>query len=110
MNGPNLIGLTGAVISGCAYIPQIVHLVKERCSAGLSRSAFALWLISSILITINALYIHAIVFIVLGFIQMLSTATIFLYTMRYKGQVCFFHAAQYKTSIMPTKNKLNEHQ
>jgi uncharacterized protein with PQ loop repeat len=108
MNGPNLIGLTGAVISGCAYIPQIIHLIKERCSAGLSRNAFALWFISSILITINALYIHAVVFIILGFIQMLSTAIIFLYTMRYKGQVCIFHATQYKTSMIPAKSKPDE--
>ncbi len=109
MNGPNLIGLTGAVISGCAYIPQIVHLIKERCSAGLSRNAFALWLISSILITINALYIHAVVFIILGFIQILSTAIIFLYTMKYKGQVCIFHATQYEKSSVLTKDKLIDH-
>jgi len=91
MNGPNLIGLTGAVIAGSAYLPQIKHLIQEQCSAGISRSAFALWFISSILVTINAVYIKAAVFIFLGIVQILSTAIIFAYSTKYKGQVCPFH-------------------
>jgi uncharacterized protein with PQ loop repeat len=93
MNGPNLIGLTGALIAGYAYLPQINHLIKEQCSAGISRSAFALWLISSVLVTINAFYIHSVVFIVLGIVQICSTAIISIYSRKYKGQVCQFHAA-----------------
>jgi uncharacterized protein with PQ loop repeat len=42
MDGPSLIGLTGALIAGYAYLPQIRHLTKEHCSAGISRNAFAL--------------------------------------------------------------------
>jgi uncharacterized protein with PQ loop repeat len=92
MDGPNLIGLTGALIAGYAYIPQIKHLIKEQCSAGISRSAFMLWLISSVLITINAVFIQSTVFIVLGAIQILSTGIIFIYSTKYQGQVCAFHA------------------
>jgi uncharacterized protein with PQ loop repeat len=91
MNGPNLVGLAGALISGYAYLPQIKHLITERCSAGISRSAFGLWLISSILITANAVYIRAWVFIVLGAIQILSTALIYFYSSHYRGQVCVYH-------------------
>jgi uncharacterized protein with PQ loop repeat len=91
MDGPNLIGLTGAIISGSAYLPQIRHLIKEQCSAGISRSAFAMWLIASVLITINAVYIEAIVFIVLGILQILATAIIFAYSTKYQGKVCPFH-------------------
>ena len=93
MNGPNLLGLTGALIAGYAYLPQITHLVKERCTAGLSRTAFALWLASSVLVTINAVYIHAVVFIALGAVQILSTGIIFMFTTRYRGQLCPYHAA-----------------
>lgn len=93
MNGPNLLGLIGALIAGYAYMPQISHLIKERCTAGLSRSAFGLWSVSSVLVTINAAYIHSIVFIVLGSIQILSTAVIFVFTNLYRGHVCTFHAA-----------------
>lgn len=93
MDGPNLIGLTGALIAGYAYLPQITHLIKERCSAGISRSAYSLWLVSSVLVTINAVYIHSVVFIVLGVVQIFATATVFAYSTKYKGQVCQFHAA-----------------
>lgn len=91
MDGPNLIGMTGALVAGAAYLPQIQHLVTERCSAGISRGAYAMWLLSSILITINAFYIDATVFIILGVIQILSTAVIFIYSTKYRGQVCLFH-------------------
>jgi uncharacterized protein with PQ loop repeat len=92
MNVPNLLGLSGAIIAGLAYVPQIIHLIKEHCTSGLSRGAFALWWLSSILITINAVYIHSIVFIVLGVIQILATAIIFAYTSLYRHQACPFHA------------------
>jgi uncharacterized protein with PQ loop repeat len=102
MDGPNLIGLTGALIAGYAYLPQITHLIKERCSAGISQRAFALWFIASVLVTINALYIHSMVFIVLGIIQICSTAVISVFSRKYQGQVCPYHAAvipQTETSI-----------
>jgi hypothetical protein len=33
-----------------AYVPQVVHLGKEHCSAGVSRRAWAMWLVSSLLV------------------------------------------------------------
>ena len=92
MDGPNFIGLTGALIAGYAYLPQIRHLTKEHCSAGISRSAFALWFLSSILITINAAFIRSPVFLVLGIIQILSTGVIYVFSTRYRGQLCPYHA------------------
>jgi uncharacterized protein with PQ loop repeat len=92
INMPNLLGLIGAIIAGLAYVPQITHLTREHCTAGLSRGAFALWLLSSVLVTINAVYIHSVVFMVLGGIQILSTAIIFIYTNLYRDQVCSYHA------------------
>jgi uncharacterized protein with PQ loop repeat len=93
MDMPDVIGLTGAAIAGYAYLPQITHLIKERCSAGISRTAFALWFLSSVLVTINALFIQSVVFISLGVIQISATATIYFYSTRYKGLVCPFHQA-----------------
>lgn len=94
MDTPSLIGLTGALLAGYAYLPQIRHLVKERCSAGISRNAFGLWFVASVLVTVNALYIHSVVFIVLGAIQISSTAIIFYYSTKYQGKVCLSHARQ----------------
>jgi hypothetical protein len=34
-------GFAGAGLAGAAYVPQISHLVRARCSAGISRLAFA---------------------------------------------------------------------
>jgi uncharacterized protein with PQ loop repeat len=92
MNIPNMLGLSGAVIAGLAYVPQITHLIKERCTAGLSSDAFALWLLSSVLVTINAVYIQSIVFMVLGGIQIFATAMIYMFTNLYRDQDCQFHA------------------
>ena len=64
-----LIGLSGASLAGYAYLPQIRHLIQERCSAGISRRAFLLWLLASVLMTVHALLLPALVFIVLGGIQ-----------------------------------------
>lgn len=52
-----------------SYLPQIRHPVHERCSAGISRGAFSLWLLASILMTIHAVLLPAVVFIVLGAVQ-----------------------------------------
>ena len=51
---------TGLVIVG--YIPQIVHLIKERCTAGISISAFSLWCTASLLFLVHAAMIGDAVF------------------------------------------------
>lgn len=92
MDFPNMIGLTGALIAGYAYFPQITHLIEARCSAGISREAFALWFTSSILVTINAVFIGSLVFIVLGAVQISATGIIYVFSTKYKEQVCALHA------------------
>ena len=47
---------TGLVIVG--YIPQIVHLIKEHCTAGISIPAFSLWCGASFLFMIHAAVIR----------------------------------------------------
>jgi uncharacterized protein with PQ loop repeat len=85
MDMPDWIGLTGAAIAGYAYVPQITHLIKERCSAGISRTVFALWFVSSVLVTISALFIQSVVFISLGVVQISATAIIFSIARNTKG-------------------------
>jgi uncharacterized protein with PQ loop repeat len=87
-----LIGLSGASLAGYAYVPQITHLIREQCSAGISRRAFALWFIASILMTIHAVLLPAVVFIVLGVVQLGAISTILVYSARYRGLVCPLHA------------------
>ena len=92
MNASEVIGLGGAFLAGYAYLPQITHLVKERCSAGLSERAFALWLVASLLMTVHAVSIGAVVFVVLGIMQVGATSLIAFYCRRYRGLVCPSHA------------------
>ena len=84
-------GFAGAGLAGAAYIPQISHLVRARCSAGISRLAFEAWLLASLLTTARAVAIHAGVFIALGGIQIVATALILLCAIRYKDMPCPVH-------------------
>jgi hypothetical protein len=84
-------GFAGAGLGGAAYVPQISHLIRARCSAGISRLAFAAWLLASVLTTARAIAIHAGVFIMLGGIQIVATALIMLCAARYKDTPCPSH-------------------
>ena len=84
-------GFAGAGLAGSAYLPQISHLIRARCSAGMSRLAFGVWLLASLLTTARAVAIHAGVFMTLGAIQIVATAFIVLYVTRYQGNSCPVH-------------------
>src|SRR6516162_9266623 len=84
-------GFVGAGLAGAAYVPQIFHLIRARCSDGISRLAFGVWLLSSLLITARAVAIGAGVFIVLGAIQIVATALIVVCAARYKDTPCPVH-------------------
>ncbi len=85
---PEVAGFVGVVVAAAAYVPQITHLIGERCSAGVSRLAFAAWLTSSALMTAHALAIGAGVFIVLGVVQVSATALILVFAVRYEHSFC----------------------
>ena len=85
------IGLSAAGIAAYAYVPQISHLVREHCSAGMSERAFRLWLTSSVLMTVHAVGIGSVVFVVLGTQQMASTAVVAALCRRYRDQACPSH-------------------
>jgi hypothetical protein len=84
-------GFAGAGLAGAAYVPQVSHLIRARCAAGISRLAFAVWLLASVLTTPRAVAIHAGVFIVLGGIQIVATALIMVCAARYKDTPCPVH-------------------
>jgi len=59
-------GFAGAGLAGAAYVPQICHLVRAHCSAGISQLAFEVWLLAALLTTARAVAIGASVFILGG--------------------------------------------
>jgi lipid-A-disaccharide synthase-like uncharacterized protein len=89
-----ILGVAGIAISMLAYVPQVVHLGREHCSAGVSRRAWAMWLASSVLIGTLALYRRDPVFILLQVSTLTSAAIILVLAHRYRGMVCAFHAHQ----------------
>jgi hypothetical protein len=91
LTATEIAGFVGVGLAGAAYIPQISHLIRARCSAGISRLAFEVWLLASVLTTARAVAIGAGVFIVLGGIQIVATALIMLYATRYKDTPCPSH-------------------
>ena len=91
LTATEIAGYLGAGLAGAAYVPQISHLIRAHCSAGISRLAFEVWLLASILTTARAIAIHAGVFIALGGIQIVATTLIMLYAARYKDMPCPSH-------------------
>jgi lipid-A-disaccharide synthase-like uncharacterized protein len=89
-----MLGVAGIAISMLAYVPQVVHLGREHCSAGVSRRAWAMWLVSSLLIGATALYRRDPVFILLQASTLTSAAIILFLAHKYRGMVCAFHARQ----------------
>jgi lipid-A-disaccharide synthase-like uncharacterized protein len=87
-----LLGIAGIAISMLAYLPQVVHLAREHCSAGVSRRAWAMWVASSLLIGALALHREDPVFILLQISSLTSAAIILLLAQRYRGLVCETHA------------------
>jgi uncharacterized protein with PQ loop repeat len=85
------IGSAGIAISMLAYLPQVFHMAKEHCSAGVSSRAWIMWLVSSVLIGSLAVRRGDPVFIVLQISSLTSTVVILLLSRRYRGLVCEAH-------------------
>jgi lipid-A-disaccharide synthase-like uncharacterized protein len=86
-----ILGAAGIAISMLAYLPQVVHLAREHCSAGISRRAWTMWLVSSVLIGSLALHRRDPVFILLQISSLMSATVILFLAHRYRGLICATH-------------------
>lgn len=87
----DLLGVLGITISIVAYVPQVVHLAREHCSAGVSSRAWTLWLVSALLVSIVAFERRDVVFIILQLSTLTSATVILLLAHRYQGMACESH-------------------
>lgn len=87
-----LIGFAGSGLVIWAYVPQITHLIQARCSAGISRRAYAIWFIAALFLLLHAALIRDTVFIFLQTANALLTLVILIFAAKYKGGVCPTHA------------------
>jgi len=86
-----LLGFLGTGIVAAAYLPQIYHLVKEHCSAGISIKAYALWWVASVLFLVHAAMIRDVVFIFAQVINVIAILAIIIYVKKYGRQMCRIH-------------------
>ena len=100
------VGYAGSLLVLIAYFPQIIHLIKEKCSAGISRRAFFIWLVSSTLLVVHSVIIKDMVFILLQLVNLLCTAVILFYAGRYKNMVCEYHRNKLPSSEIDKNIKL----
>ncbi len=85
------LGFAGAAINAFGYLPQIVHLARERCSGGVSTKAWGIWLLSSVLIFSHAFEVLDPVFITLQSVNIAAILLIISWAKRYRGMACALH-------------------
>jgi uncharacterized protein with PQ loop repeat len=88
------LGAAATVLVILGYLPQIGHLIRERCSAGISVPAFAMWLAASALFLIHAALIDDVVFLVAQAVNLTAGGIIVALCQTYQGHVCAFHASR----------------
>ncbi|MBI3491259.1 MAG: PQ-loop repeat-containing protein [Acidobacteria bacterium] len=98
MNISQIVGFSGTGLVIVGYIPQIHHLIKEQCTAGLSVPAFAVWCSASLLFLIHATMIRDVVFVGVQVVNLAASGIIVAFCKRYAGQVCPSHAPAYSAS------------
>ena len=86
-----LAGFVGTLLVIVAYVPQIHHLIKERCTGGISLRAYYLWLAAAVLLLIHAIAIQDPVFILLQTYQLAACGLIVFYCRKYRGSACEAH-------------------
>lgn len=92
MNISQILGFVGTGLVLVGYIPQIHHLIKERCTSGLSVPAFAIWCSASLLFLVHATMIRDVVFVGVQVVNLAASGIIVGFCKKYEGQVCPAHA------------------
>jgi lipid-A-disaccharide synthase-like uncharacterized protein len=93
------LGIAGIASSVLAYLPQVIHLARQHCSAGVSGRAWAMWLASSLIVGAVALHRRDPVFILLQVSTLLSATVIVVLVHRYRGMICATHALAWNRSV-----------
>lgn len=86
-----LAGFAGTLLVIVAYVPQVHHLIKERCTGGISVRAYYLWLAAALLLLLHAIGIRDPVFILLQTYQLAACGLIVYFCGKYQGSVCPAH-------------------
>lgn len=85
------IGFLGVALSVAAYMPQLVHLAREHCSAGVSTRSWTMWLVSALLVGSVAVSRRDPVFIIFQLCSLASAGAILFMARKYRGMACGSH-------------------
>ena len=97
-----ILGFVGTCIVAAAYIPQIRHLIKEHCSAGISIRAYGLWFLAALFFLAYAGMIRDIVFVIAQVLSLVAICVIVIYAKKYENQFCLAH--RYPSSASSSKS------
>jgi lipid-A-disaccharide synthase-like uncharacterized protein len=103
-----ILGIAGISISMLAYVPQVVHLGKEHCSAGISRRAWTMWLVASLLVGALAVHRGDLVFIALQFSTLTSAAVILYLAQKYFSRSGTFKSSSARPISAPTSSSSSD--
>jgi uncharacterized protein with PQ loop repeat len=98
------LGFAGTALVIGGYVPQIVHLIRQRCTAGMSLPAFSLWCVASLFFLIHAVMIRDAVFMGVQTVNLIAGALIVGFCKRYEGRVCDYHR-----NNMPWSTSMTSH-
>ena len=93
------LGFVGTALVVVAYLPQISHLMRARCTAGVSVWAYSVWTVSAILLFTSAITIGDPVFIALQSYQLLATFAILILSRKNGGRLCGVHCGTELPSV-----------
>jgi uncharacterized protein with PQ loop repeat len=91
LHASQLLGFAGVALGFLGYMPQVVHLIRQRCSAGISVQAYLVWLSAAVLLLTHALLIYDGVFIVLQMLGSVLDITVLFLAIKYRGRACPSH-------------------
>ncbi len=85
------LGFVGTALVVLAYIPQVGHLWRSRCVAGVSLWAYFVWAVSAVLLLAYAIMLKDAVFILLQVYQLLATVSVLVLSLRRGVGMCDLH-------------------
>ncbi len=78
-----LLALISGIVGTIAYIPQILHMVKEKSSKGVSLSAWIVWLATGLITLLYAIEVRDSVFITIMAVSSIANFIVVLLTVKY---------------------------
>jgi lipid-A-disaccharide synthase-like uncharacterized protein len=89
----HILGVIGTGIVLVGYLPQIIHLVRERCAWGISQRSWMLWLLGGCFLLAYSLLKRDIIFSAVQVIQIVAISLTIYYARR-SIRVCPHHLAE----------------